>query len=150
MASSASGQYAVNPVFWLATRAGKMERYCPPGTARFVPANKISPKFKRVHERLFSPRFFSAEVERFMPYNKSFIDQASSNPQMATLNKRNELVSTCRHRRNYILKYNWLVIERTIISASIYCSYFSNFQMRFSRNNGQAMSRDYVDKWCKP
>ena len=29
-----------------------------------------------------------------------------SNPQMATLNKRNELVSTCRHRRKYILKYS--------------------------------------------
>ena len=29
-----------------------------------------------------------------------------TNPQMATLNKRNELVSTCRHRRNYILKYS--------------------------------------------
>ena len=27
-----------------------------------------------------------------------------SDPQMATLNKRNKLVSTCRHRRNYILK----------------------------------------------
>ena len=25
-----------------------MERYCPPGTACFVPANKILPKFKRV------------------------------------------------------------------------------------------------------
>ena len=50
MASSASGQYAANSVFWFGTRAGKMERYCPPGTARFVPANKISPKFKQVHE----------------------------------------------------------------------------------------------------
>ena len=29
-----------------------------------------------------------------------------SNPQMATLNKRNKLVSSCRHRRKYILKYN--------------------------------------------
>ena len=29
-----------------------------------------------------------------------------SNLQMATLNKRNELVSSCRHRRKYILKYN--------------------------------------------
>ena len=29
-----------------------------------------------------------------------------THPQMATLNKRNELVSTCRHRRNYILKSN--------------------------------------------
>lgn len=29
-----------------------------------------------------------------------------SYPHMATLNKRNELVSTCRHRRKYILKHN--------------------------------------------
>ena len=29
-----------------------------------------------------------------------------SNPQIATLNKRNELVSTCTHRRKCILKYN--------------------------------------------
>ena len=29
-----------------------------------------------------------------------------SNPQMATLNKRNELVSSCRHRRKDVLKYN--------------------------------------------
>ena len=28
---------------------------------------------------------------------------------MATLNRRNELVSTGRHRRKYILKYNWIV-----------------------------------------
>ena len=27
-------------------------------------------------------------------------------PEMATLNKRNELLSTCRHRRKYILRYN--------------------------------------------
>ena len=65
MASSASGEYAANPVFWLATRGGKMERYCPPGTARFVPANKISSKFKRVHESFLSPKLFSAKVKRF-------------------------------------------------------------------------------------
>ena len=41
MASSASGHYAANSVFWLATRAGKMERYCPPGTARFVNFAKV-------------------------------------------------------------------------------------------------------------
>ena len=58
MASCASGQYAANSVFWLATRAGKMERYCPPGIARFVPANKISPKFKRVHESFLSQNIF--------------------------------------------------------------------------------------------
>jgi len=65
MASSASGQYAANSVFWLATRAGKMERYCPPGTARFIPANKISPKFKRVHESFLSLKLLSAKVKRF-------------------------------------------------------------------------------------
>ena len=58
MASSASGQYAVNSMFSLATRAGKMERYCLPGTARFVPANKISPKLKEVHESFLSPKLF--------------------------------------------------------------------------------------------
>ena len=58
MASSASGQYAANSVFSLATRAGKMERYCPPGIARFVPANKISPKFKRVQESFLSQNIF--------------------------------------------------------------------------------------------
>ena len=64
MASSASGQYAANSVFWLATRAGKMERYCPPGTARFVPANKISPKFKWVHESFPLLKLLSAKVKR--------------------------------------------------------------------------------------
>ena len=29
-----------------------------------------------------------------------------SRPHMAILNKRNELVSTCRHRRKFILRYN--------------------------------------------
>ena len=35
-----------------------MERYCPPGIVRFVPANKISPKFKRVHETFLSQNIF--------------------------------------------------------------------------------------------
>ena len=35
-----------------------MERYCPPGIARFVPANKISPKFKRVQESFLSQNIF--------------------------------------------------------------------------------------------
>ena len=75
MASSASGQYAANSVFWLATRAGKMELYCPPGTARFVPANKISPKFKRVHESFLSPKLYSAKVERFFVFSLSLWNQ---------------------------------------------------------------------------
>ena len=100
-----------------------MERYYPPGTARFVPANKLSPKFKRVHESFLLLKLFSANTKHifcdfsvfeepenvktesvnenenkenknvvvenkqvrrsffsvlFTPYNKSFIDQASS------------------------------------------------------------------------
>ena len=35
-----------------------MERYCPPGIARFVPANKISRKIKRVHESFLSQNIF--------------------------------------------------------------------------------------------
>ena len=40
MTGSASGQDEVNPMFWLATRAGKMGLSCPLGIARFGPANK--------------------------------------------------------------------------------------------------------------
>ena len=46
-----------------------MERYCPPGTARFVPANKISPKFKRVLESFLSLKLLSAKVKRFLCLN---------------------------------------------------------------------------------
>ena len=42
-----------------------MERYCPPGTARIVPANKIQSKYKQVHESFFSPKLFSAKVKIF-------------------------------------------------------------------------------------
>ena len=35
-----------------------MERYCPPRIARFAPANKISPKFKRVHGSFLSQNIF--------------------------------------------------------------------------------------------
>ena len=56
MASSASGQDERNRRLWLATRAGKMERSCPLGTARWIPQAKLPQK----------------------PYNKSFIDQVCS------------------------------------------------------------------------
>ena len=35
-----------------------MERYCPPEIAHFVPANKILPKFKLVHETFLSQNIF--------------------------------------------------------------------------------------------
>ena len=40
MAGSVSGQDEANPVFSLATRAGKMGLYCPLGIAHFGPAKK--------------------------------------------------------------------------------------------------------------
>ena len=42
MAESASGQNETNPVFWLATRAGKMGLTCPIGMSRFGPARESS------------------------------------------------------------------------------------------------------------
>ena len=56
VASSASGQDEPNRALWLATRAGKMEPFCPLGTTRCIPQAKFHQK----------------------PYNKSFIDQVCS------------------------------------------------------------------------
>ena len=42
-----------------------MERYCPPGTACFVPANKISPSSSECTKVFFSPKLLSAKVKRF-------------------------------------------------------------------------------------
>ena len=42
-----------------------MEQYYLPETAHFVLANKISPKFKHVHEGFLLPKLFSAKVKRF-------------------------------------------------------------------------------------
>ena len=60
MAGSASGQDEANPVFWLATRAGKIGLSCPLRISRFVPAKA---------------KFFGVI---FWPYNKSSFDQACS------------------------------------------------------------------------
>ena len=46
-----------------------MERYCPPGTCRFVPVNKISPKFKRVQESFLLPKLFSANTKTFCDFS---------------------------------------------------------------------------------
>ena len=53
----------------------KKERYCLPGTARFVPANKISPKFKRVHESFLSLKLLSAKVKRLFVISLSLWNQ---------------------------------------------------------------------------
>ena len=84
MASSASGQYAANSVLWLATRAGKKERYCPPGTARFVHANKISLEFKQVHISFLSPKLFFAKVKRFFSDFSVFMGPEKASTRMKT------------------------------------------------------------------
>ena len=61
-----------------------MERYCPPGIARFVPANKILPKFKRVHESFLSQNIFRDS-------KKIFCDL------FVGMKLENEKTETCRH-----------------------------------------------------
>ena len=60
-----------------------MERYCPPGIARFVPANKISPKFKQLHESFLSPKLFSAKVKRFFVISV-FMEPEKASTRMKT------------------------------------------------------------------
>ena len=61
MASSASRQDEPNPALWLATRAGKMERYCPLGIARFVPAITFR-RSPRGCTKVFFRKIFSVTV----------------------------------------------------------------------------------------
>ena len=61
-----------------------MERCCPPGTVRFVPANKISPKLKRVHESFLSPKLFSPKVKRFFVISPSLWSQKTGKPKAST------------------------------------------------------------------
>ena len=49
-------------------------------------------------------------------------------PHMATLSKRNELVSTCRHRRKFILRFNWTCQSRKskrFCSIAVLCVSFT-------------------------
>ena len=60
-----------------------MEQYCPPGTARFVPANKISPKFKRVHESFLLLKLISAKVKRLCDFSV-FMEPEKASTRMKT------------------------------------------------------------------
>ena len=72
-------------IIWQAPRAGSMRRIlcCDwllerarwSDSARFVPANKISPKFKRVHESFLSLKLLSAKVKRFFVISLSLWNQ---------------------------------------------------------------------------
>ena len=57
------------------------ERYCPPGTARFVPANKILPKFKQVHGSFLSLKLLSAKVKRFFVISLPLWNKKTGKPK---------------------------------------------------------------------
>ena len=57
------------------------EQYCPPRTSRFVPANKILPKFKQVHESFLSLKLLSAKVKRFVVISPSLWNQKTGKPK---------------------------------------------------------------------
>ena len=58
MACSTSGQDELNPALWLANRAGKMERHCPFGICRFVPAITFHPSLSG-SSKVFFRKIFS-------------------------------------------------------------------------------------------
>ena len=61
-----------------------MERYYPPGTARFVPTNRISPKFKRLHESFLSLKLLSARVKSFFCDFPVFMEPEKASTRMKT------------------------------------------------------------------
>ena len=60
-------------------------------------------------------------------------------PHMATLNKRNELISTCRHRRKFILRYNSTWSEHSVRLRFCKCTRCSfhlySFQLSLPREH---------------
>ena len=63
-----------------------MERYCPPGSTRFVPAGKISLKFKRVHESFLPLKLLSAKVKIFFCDFSVFKEPEKASTRMKTKN----------------------------------------------------------------
>ena len=71
------------------------QRYCPPGTARFIPTNKISPKFKQVHEGFLSPKLFSAKVKRLFVISLSLMEPEKASTRMKT--KKTKMLMSFKH-----------------------------------------------------
>ena len=84
-----------------------MERYCPPGTARFVPANKISPKFKRVHETFLSLELLSAKNKIFCDFSV-FMEPEKASTRMKT--KKTKMLISFKNTfcsKNRQIKQKW-------------------------------------------
>ena len=60
------------------------KEYCLPGTARFIPANKISPKFKRVHESFLSPKLFFCQSKKMFCVFSVFMEPEKASTRMKT------------------------------------------------------------------
>ena len=80
-----------------------MERYCPPGTARFVPENKILPKFKQVHKSFLLPKLFSTTKV------KIFFCDFSAFMELEKVSKRRETKKTkvLMSFKNMFCNKNW-------------------------------------------
>ena len=77
---------------------GKMEQYCPPGTAHFVPANKILPKFKPVHKSFLLLKLFSANTKRFFVLSLSLRNQKMGKPKASRRMKTKKTKKCCRRK----------------------------------------------------
>ena len=61
-----------------------MGRYCSPGTALFVPANKISPKFKQVHESFLSLKITFCSGKKIFCDFSVFMEPEKASTRMKT------------------------------------------------------------------
>ena len=74
-----------------------------------VPANKISPKFKRVHESFLSPELFSAKVKRFFCVFSVFIQPEKASTRMKIkktkmfMSFKNTVSNKNRHTQKFFL-----------------------------------------------
>ena len=84
---------------WLPERARWSDTAGRPGTARFVPTNKISPKLKRVHESFLSPKLFFAKVKRFFWVFSVFME-----PEKASTRNENKVNKNVDEFSKYLLQ----------------------------------------------
>ena len=118
MASSSSGQDEPNPALWLVTRAGKMERYCLLGTARFVPAIT----FRRSPSgctKVFFRKIFSVTVKRFFCDFSVGMELESEKTKTRYHFAHNWLSFQCSKIKKYedhfsvlFMPYNWISVHK--------------------------------------
>ena len=94
-----------------------MERYCPPGTACFVPANKISPKFKRVHESFLLAEIIFCQGKKIFCVFSVFMEPEKASTRMKTkktktlMSFKNTFCNENRQTQKFILNFKILKFE---------------------------------------